>query len=71
MGEVQANQNLGSAQLLWAVSVGMAQQSIAAPGPSREKQISIINYQKDPCDPRAQDWDFQAGVKSDEPPDTK
>ena len=44
MGEVQANQNLGSAQLLWAVSVGMAQQSIAAPGPSREKQISVINY---------------------------
>ena len=43
MGEVQANKNLGDAQPFWVVSVGMAQQSIAAPGAGREKQKSVIN----------------------------
>ena len=71
MGEVQANKNLGDAQPFWVVSVGMAQKSIAAPGAGREKQKSVINDQKDPYDPWVLNWDFQAGVNSDEPPDTK
>ena len=43
MGEVQANKNLAGAQPLWVVSVGMAQQSTAAPGAVREKQKSVTD----------------------------
>ena len=43
MGEVQANKNLGGAQPLWVVSVGMAQQNTVAPGAGREKQKSVTD----------------------------